>query len=247
MRGRPGARSDDLPPGVPPSGKGQQVLCLENINGDGAARSKATVNANERQTVRKSASDGSRCGVRHAGGRRHASKAEVTCCDAKRREVTQRTVTSCSAASCYVMQCHVIQCSTTRRKGPLLACGGCCRVAFPYVFFLLVCQPAQSHSDGRGQGSQQRKRGKVQTQMPRVGAYPSKNCHGRSPLTVLPPMVLSRCRARVQSRKRLQSGQAAKRSEAPRLLRTCRRILHAVTRVLWYTCRDTRAVACVLR
>ena len=180
-------------------------------------------------------------------GRQTPETAEVTYWDAKRREMAQRTVASCSVASCYVTQCHVIQCRATRRRGPPFARGGCCRVAFPYVFFLLVCQPAQSHSDGRGQGSQQRKRGKVQTQMPRVGAYSSKNCYGQSPLTMLSPIVLSRCCARVQTRKRLQSGQAAKRSEAPRLLRTCRRILHAVTRVLWYTCRDTRAVACVLR
>ena len=190
VRGRPGARSDDLPPGVPPSGKGQQVHCLENINGDGAARSKATVNANERQTTRKSALDGSRCRVRHAGGTRHASKAEVTCCDVKRREVTQRTVASCSVVSCYVMQCHVIQCRATRRRGPPLARGGCCRVAFPSVFFLLVSQPAQSYSSGRGQGSQQRRRAKVQPKMQPVGACSSKNCYSWLPLILLSLILL---------------------------------------------------------
>ena len=118
-------------------------------------------------------------------GRDTPDMADVTCCGVKRSEVMRRTVASCNVASCYVVQSDVIQCRATRRKGPTLACRVCCRVAFPSVFFLLVSQPAQSYSSGRSQGSQHRKRAKVQTAMPPVGACSRKNCGGWLPLMLL--------------------------------------------------------------
>ena len=183
-------------------------------------------------------------------GRQTPETAEVTYWDAKRREMAQRTVASCSVASCYVMQCHVIQCRATRRRGPPLARGGCCRVAFPSVFFLLVSQSAQSYSSGRGQGSQQRRRAKVQPKMQPVGACSSEICYGQLPLTLLSLTVLSHCCARVQTPNGLCDTRAAIyvlwHAYCGRRALTYVLVVRAVVCVLRYACSDTCALICVL-
>ena len=167
---------------------------------------------------------------------------DATCRDVKRSEVMRRAVASCDVASCYVVQADAIQCRATHRSGPSLACQVCCRVAFPSVFFFLVSQPAQSYSSGRDQGSQHRKRTKVQTVMPPAGACSSKNCRGWLPLILLSPILLRRRRAPVKTPAGLQSSGAAERREASRLPLTRCRLPRGVICVLWYACYGTRAV-----
>ena len=123
---------------------------LENGNSDKSARSKATVNADDRWKSLK-VCPGWKPVPRlpHQRDETRRTCQDVTCPDVKRSEAMQRTVASCNVASCYVRQSDAIRCRATSRKGPPPACEVCRHVAFPSVFFPLLSQASQSYSSDR--------------------------------------------------------------------------------------------------